>query len=248
MIDDLPPDIRALLDAEQAVAPGAAVRAAVRSKLALTIAKGGLAIAALKIFSVIVVVAAGTAGALRLADSGSDDRVEIPISRSTNRGVDRPLGAVEAASDRAAEPRVADGHRADAARDTTARRVETLVDKRNGARVDRGDADAARAVDARGANRGHHPPREQSPQLTEPALLGRAWRALADRDASRALALVDEARRRFPSGALVEERDVIHIRALAGVGRDTEAKHLAARFLAAHPTSIHRDLVQEAAP
>ena len=45
---------------------------------------------------------------------------------------------------------------------------------------------------------------------------------------------------RYPGGALVQEREVIAISALAAMGRSGEARARAQRFLAAFPRSAHR--------
>ncbi len=64
-------------------------------------------------------------------------------------------------------------------------------------------------------------------------------RALTQRstagDPSGAIALLDEHARRFPSGALGEERDATRVLALCALGRTGEARAPAARFFAAFP-------------
>jgi hypothetical protein len=51
--------------------------------------------------------------------------------------------------------------------------------------------------------------------------------------------LTQEYQRRFPSGALGVEREVIALEALARLGQSAEARRLALAFVAKHPTSIH---------
>jgi hypothetical protein len=72
----------------------------------------------------------------------------------------------------------------------------------------------------------------------EAALLDRAHQSLAA-DPSRALALTEEHRRDYPSGALGQESDLIAIEALAGLGRLGEARDRAAHFRERYPSSAH---------
>jgi hypothetical protein len=69
-------------------------------------------------------------------------------------------------------------------------------------------------------------------------LLQRAQVAYANREFGRALALVFEHGRRFPSGRLAEEREVLRVRALSGAGRTEEASSASAAFAARFPRSI----------
>jgi hypothetical protein len=88
--------------------------------------------------------------------------------------------------------------------------------------------------------------RHQTPSTRESALLQRAQGALSS-DPARALALTDQHRRSFPSGALSEEREAIAIQALRGLGREPEARARAARFETKYPNSVHRSRVQATA-
>ena len=88
--------------------------------------------------------------------------------------------------------------------------------------------------------------RSSAPSTRESALLQRAQSALAS-DPARALALTDQHRRRFPAGALSEEREAIAIQALRGLGREPEARVRAARFETKYPNSVHRSRVQATA-
>ncbi|WP_437938857.1 hypothetical protein [Sorangium sp. So ce341] len=74
---------------------------------------------------------------------------------------------------------------------------------------------------------------------TEVQLLHRAQDALAA-DAGSALALTVEHARRFPAGALGQERELIAIRALVALGRAAEARARAARLLERFPGSAYR--------
>ena len=74
---------------------------------------------------------------------------------------------------------------------------------------------------------------------TESSILQRAQDALRGSPAE-ALALTELHRARFPGGALGQEREVLAITALLGLGRGAEARARAARFLTSFPTSAHR--------
>jgi len=71
----------------------------------------------------------------------------------------------------------------------------------------------------------------------ETSLLLTSQGALREGDAARALALLDDHARRFPNGALAEERDASRVLALCALGRTVEAKTAGQTFLAAHPRS-----------
>jgi hypothetical protein len=73
---------------------------------------------------------------------------------------------------------------------------------------------------------------------TEGALLLRARQELSS-DPSDALALTQEHARRFPSGTLVQEREVLAIEALARLGRSPEARRRLDAFRARFPQSPH---------
>ncbi|WP_437330833.1 hypothetical protein [Sorangium sp. So ce381] len=74
---------------------------------------------------------------------------------------------------------------------------------------------------------------------TEVQLLHRAQDALAT-DAGSSLALTVEHARRFPTGALAQEREIIAIRALLALGRAAEARARAASLLERFPGSAYR--------
>jgi hypothetical protein len=75
-------------------------------------------------------------------------------------------------------------------------------------------------------------------ERAEVALLDRAQASLPARPAD-TLATCDEHARRFPSGTLVQEREVLAIDALLRLGRRDEAEARAARFRQAFPRSGH---------
>jgi hypothetical protein len=69
-------------------------------------------------------------------------------------------------------------------------------------------------------------------------ILQSAKAALADRPAD-TLRLVNDHTRRFPTGILVQEREVIAIEALLRTGRRAEAQARADSFMTAYPKSAH---------
>jgi hypothetical protein len=73
-------------------------------------------------------------------------------------------------------------------------------------------------------------------QLSEAELLEQARSALKG-DPARALARANEHRSRFPGGVLVQEREVIAIKALRALGRGAEADRRTAAFEKAFPGS-----------
>jgi hypothetical protein len=73
---------------------------------------------------------------------------------------------------------------------------------------------------------------------TESELLGRA-RALAVTDPRAAVALANEHARRFPSGLLGQEAEVIAIEALERAGYNSTARERLARFRKRFPSSVH---------
>lgn len=72
----------------------------------------------------------------------------------------------------------------------------------------------------------------------EPQLIERARKALSA-EPRRALLLAQEHQRRFPSGALSVEREVIALEALSRTGQTAEARRRALAFEKRHPQSIH---------
>jgi hypothetical protein len=78
-----------------------------------------------------------------------------------------------------------------------------------------------------------------STAAAEAALLERARAALGG-DPAGALALAEQHRRRFPHGALVQEREVIAIDALKRLGRADAASVRAAAFEHRYRGSVHR--------
>jgi hypothetical protein len=77
----------------------------------------------------------------------------------------------------------------------------------------------------------------------ELALLQRAH-DLVRTDPARALRLTEEDARRFGSGPLTQEREVIAIEALAELNRTDEALARSAQFLQQFPSSLHRRRIE----
>ncbi|HTV25089.1 MAG TPA: hypothetical protein VMG12_40625 [Polyangiaceae bacterium] len=75
--------------------------------------------------------------------------------------------------------------------------------------------------------------------------LRRAQRALYDKDAERALAVLDDLNRRIPPAVLGEEREMTRILALCGTAERDEARALARRWLGEHPQSIYLTRLQD---
>jgi len=93
-------------------------------------------------------------------------------------------------------------------------------------------------------------PLSPASQLREESLavLG-ARAALRAGDVRRSLALLEQARRRFPRGALGQEREALTIQALARAGQHALAQQRATAFLRAHPSSPYgSDLERIASP
>jgi hypothetical protein len=81
--------------------------------------------------------------------------------------------------------------------------------------------------------------------VSEADLLQSAQAALRS-NPRRALALTREHRRRFPNGALAQEREVIAIEALSKLGRTDDARGRAGRFKQQYPNSAHQRKVGSA--
>ena len=77
-----------------------------------------------------------------------------------------------------------------------------------------------------------------APGPDELRLLRQARAAVARQDFAAALAPIAEHARRFKGGRLVEEREALRVRALAGLGRTEEARRAAEAFKARFPRSV----------
>ena len=80
----------------------------------------------------------------------------------------------------------------------------------------------------------------------EVAILRRVSAALRSGDPKGALAAVGEHARRFPNGALSEERDTERIVALCALGRRDDAARATERFDRAYPSSSHESTIRAA--
>jgi hypothetical protein len=69
-------------------------------------------------------------------------------------------------------------------------------------------------------------------------LLGRARAAVVRADFAAALPPISEHARRFHEGGLVEEREALRVKALAGLGRHDEARSAADVFARQFPRSV----------
>jgi len=69
-------------------------------------------------------------------------------------------------------------------------------------------------------------------------LLRQARAAVARGDFAAALSTIAEHSHRFKNGRLVEEREALRVKALAGLGRTAEARHAAVAFRARFPRSV----------
>ena len=83
------------------------------------------------------------------------------------------------------------------------------------------------------------PSASQSALDAELALLDAARAAVASHDPDRALRLLDDHRREFPSGQLAEEATYVRVKALVERGDRRRADIVARQFLEAFPTSPH---------
>jgi hypothetical protein len=84
-----------------------------------------------------------------------------------------------------------------------------------------------------------HAPASAAQRLGQEARLLKRARSLVASQPEEALRLTDRHRLRFPRGALVEEREVIAIKALRGLGRGELAATRQARFVQRFPESPH---------
>lgn len=85
---------------------------------------------------------------------------------------------------------------------------------------------------------------EGSDLAEESALIRRARVALQRDEVGRSLRILGDHAARFPNGVLAEERDVQRVRAWCMSGDTARAVQLAARFVRAHPGSMHVDAMR----
>jgi hypothetical protein len=104
---------------------------------------------------------------------------------------------------------------------------------------------AAESAAPKGKAQGAETSRSPASGPSESALLAQAQAALST-NPQRALALTREHKRRYPSGALAQEREVIAIEALNRIGDGDAARKRAKEFETSYPGSAHRRKVQNA--
>jgi hypothetical protein len=104
----------------------------------------------------------------------------------------------------------------------------------------------AAAKPATASDRDERPSQDPAQIREEHQLLRSARAALAD-NPRRAYGLTQEHKRRFPSGMLAQEREVIAIEALSRMGRSDAASSRADQFSDEYPDSPHRIRVDRAA-
>jgi hypothetical protein len=121
-----------------------------------------------------------------------------------------------------------------------------LTRSRTPSRLGEAPASGSSVASFDGAGTGRITNGEASAARTEARLVGIAREALQQRDAARALLVLEDTGRRFPSGILLQEREALAISALAALGRKTESAARAGVFLRAFPTSPHAARVRAA--
>jgi hypothetical protein len=84
--------------------------------------------------------------------------------------------------------------------------------------------------------------------LDELSLLGRARRADSRGDYAEVLSLVAEHTQKYLHGRLSEEREVLRVKALVGLGRTEQARSAAARFRRQFPRSVLLERVDAMVP
>jgi hypothetical protein len=91
---------------------------------------------------------------------------------------------------------------------------------------------------APGVSRRTNLPSRDDVAAEELRLLDRARLFAARGDYTSVLVIAIEHERTYPSGRLAEEREVLRMKALVGLGRGGEARHVAARFRHQFPRSV----------
>jgi hypothetical protein len=211
--DELPPDVRALLERERAVPP---IPPAARGR---AMARARAAVAASPVSRTAVrthpprirwaVAACLTFAAAAAIGAGAYEvRVHL-AARSSPQPALRPAAPAAPASPPVAKPVEAPAPAPEL--------VEAPVPAPVGGPGRQPTSDAARQ---------------------ELRLLRLAREAVARQDFAAALAPIAEHARRFKDGRLAEEREALRVRALAGLGRTDEARRAAERFEARFPRSV----------
>jgi len=99
---------------------------------------------------------------------------------------------------------------------------------------------AAAVVPARASAPSHRPlvAGKHDSGMDELQLLGRARQSDAHGDYAEVLAMVADHEHRYPAGRLSEEREVLRVKALVGLGRASESRQAAAKFRRQFPRSV----------
>jgi hypothetical protein len=106
--------------------------------------------------------------------------------------------------------------------------------------------EAAPALVPKPSMAGHRPGSVRNEaKLEELRLLVRARQADAHADYASVLGLLAEHERTYPTGRLAEEREVLRVKALVGLGRGGEARQVAAGFRRQFPRSVLLHKVDE---
>jgi hypothetical protein len=175
--------------------------------------KAGIAI---KVIGAVAIAAVAGAGAVAVSQKGSETKP--------------PVGLVAVAAADANANANANGNGNVSASASASADADTKADAgtaKSGAKIGRASATNVASAEVR----------DEGPEA-EVKLLERAQDALRSRP-DEALALCNDHAQRFPSGMLVQEREVIAIEALVKTGRKEEARTRADRFKARFPGSSH---------
>ncbi len=114
-----------------------------------------------------------------------------------------------------------------------------------------GAAPARTTVPPAGSSKASEPtaaarrPSSDETYALELALLQRARASVAKGDGSAALEAISDHQRRFPAGRLREEREALRVKALAGLGRNDEARRAAERFKTEFPRSVLSSSIEQ---
>jgi len=218
--DQLPPELADLFAAERgARTTDASGRSAIRSRLAAVLV--GIPLGA----------AAATAGAL-----GGATKVLSIVALTVAAGGGAIAVVHHASTSRASPPRSSSVLPATPPREA---RPPSVIDRR-------ASAPAPEAVPAPvpAPTRPARSTRHTIVTSSEPELLREAWTAVSSDDAPRALQLTERIAQLYPAGVLDEEREAVHVVALAKLHRLDEARVAASQFAERHPTSVHRALLE----
>jgi len=240
-VSELGPEAKALLDlARGADDPSGADRARVRSAVAARVAIGAAAGAAVTAATTTSVAGAGAAAGAVAAPLGLGMKILFAIGAAAAVG----MGAVTYVDSKPPAPRPSATASQVAPRDPPRAALPSATSAqppRAPAPSPSQEPEPAPSVSATARVSPSAPaaaPSSSVPSVTrEVELLAEAQSAINAGDGARALVLLDEHARRFPSGAMSQEREAARVFALCALGRTGEARAAAERFLSAFPTS-----------